>query len=80
MELAAKIDMGGQQIIVIDREQLMYLLIEAAEIEHGLTCSYLYANCSLKGRTDEGLTNARLLTGRQHAKRRHRGNAPLYDS
>ena len=52
--------MDEQQIIVNDREQLIYLLTEAAEIEHGLMCSYLYANWSLKERTDEGLTEAQL--------------------
>lgn len=52
--------MDEQQIIVNDREQLIYLLAEAAEIEHGLMCSYLYANWSLKERTDEGLTKGQL--------------------
>ena len=52
--------MDEQQIIVNDREQLIYLLTEAAEIEHGLMCSYLYANWSLKERTNEGLTEAQL--------------------
>src|SRR3712207_3064282 len=52
--------MDDQHIIVNDREQLIYLLTEAAEIEHGLMCSYLYANWSLKERTDEGLTEAQL--------------------
>lgn len=31
------------------REQLIYLLTEAAELEHGLMCSYLFANFSLRG-------------------------------
>jgi len=61
MESASKMDMDERQIIVNDREQLIYLLTEAAEIEHGLMCSYLYANWSLKERTDEGLTEAQLL-------------------
>ena len=52
--------MDEQQIVVNDREQLIYLLTEAAEIEHGLMCSYLYANWSLKERTDEGLTETQL--------------------
>ncbi len=36
------------------REQLLYLLTEAAELEHGLMCSYLFASFSLK-RSGEGL-------------------------
>lgn len=60
VESASKLDMNDQQIIVNDREQLIYLLTEAAEIEHGLMCSYLYANWSLKERTDEGLTESQL--------------------
>lgn len=60
VESASKLDMDDQQIIVNDREQLIYLLTEAAEIEHGLMCSYLYANWSLKQRTDEGLKESQL--------------------
>lgn len=45
---------------VNDREQLIYLLTEAAEIEHGLMCTYLYAGWSLKRSTDEGVTPAQL--------------------
>lgn len=50
----------SQPIVVNDREQLIYLLTEAAEIEHGLMCSYLYAGWSLKQSTDEGLHPAQL--------------------
>jgi hypothetical protein len=49
-----------QPVFVNDREQLIYLLSEAAEIEHGLMCSYLYAVWSLKQSTDEGLTAKQL--------------------
>jgi hypothetical protein len=45
---------------VNDREQLIYLLTEAAEIEHGLMCTYLYAGWSLKQSLAEGLTPAQL--------------------
>lgn len=45
---------------VNDREQLIYLLTEAAEIEHGLMCTYLYAGWSLKQSLEEGLTGAQL--------------------
>ena len=60
MKPTSKMDMDDQQIIVNDREQLIYLLTEAAEIEHGLMCSYLYANWSLKESIDEGLVEAQL--------------------
>jgi hypothetical protein len=30
-------------IVVQDREELIYLLCEAAEFEHALMCTYLYA-------------------------------------
>lgn len=46
------------KIIVQDREQLAYLLTEAAEIEHGLMCCYLYAMYSLKRGAPDGLTDA----------------------
>jgi hypothetical protein len=39
------------------REQLLHLLAEAAEIEHTIMCSYLYAALSMKRRGDEGLTD-----------------------
>ncbi len=45
---------------VNDREQLVYLLTEAAEIEHGLMCTYLYAGWSLKQSVSEGVTPAQL--------------------
>jgi CDGSH-type Zn-finger protein/uncharacterized Fe-S cluster protein YjdI len=35
-------------IVVENREQLIYLLTEAAEIEHGLMCCYIYAAASLR--------------------------------
>lgn len=47
-----------QQVTVNDREQLIYLLTEAAEVEHGLMCSYLYAAWSLKQGKEEGINDA----------------------
>jgi CDGSH-type Zn-finger protein/uncharacterized Fe-S cluster protein YjdI len=38
------------------REQLLHMLYEAAELEHNLMCTYLYAAFSLKTGTDEGLS------------------------
>jgi hypothetical protein len=42
------------------REQLVYMLGEACEIEHGLMCEYLFAQFSLKRSLDEGLTPEQL--------------------
>src|SRR5689334_19275805 len=40
--------MGGEPVIVVgDRKELTYLLSQAAELEHGLMCEYLYAAFSL---------------------------------
>jgi len=41
---------------VESREELVYLLGEACELEHGLMCEYLYAQFSLKRGVAEGLT------------------------
>ena len=38
------------------RDRLVHLLTEAAEIEHNLLCSYLYAAFSLKRGTEDGLS------------------------
>jgi len=38
------------------REQLFHDLYEAAELEHNLMCTYLYAAFSLKGGVEDGLT------------------------
>jgi len=38
------------------RESLLHALYEAAEIEHNLMCTYLYAAFSLKAGADEGLS------------------------
>ncbi|HEX6392093.1 MAG TPA: ferritin-like domain-containing protein [Acidimicrobiales bacterium] len=42
--------------VIEHREALIYMLCEAAELEHALMCEYLFAAFSLKQRTDEGLT------------------------
>jgi hypothetical protein len=42
------------------REDLISLLYQAAELEHGLACSYLFTAFSLKERIDEGLTPEQL--------------------
>jgi hypothetical protein len=35
------------------REELVWLLVQAAELEHGLMCEYLFAQFTLKRSTDE---------------------------
>jgi CDGSH-type Zn-finger protein/uncharacterized Fe-S cluster protein YjdI len=47
-------------IVVQDREELIYLLCEAAEFEHAVMCKYLYAMWSLKREEGEGVTRAEL--------------------
>mgnify|MGYP001060573013 CR=1 FL=1 len=50
----------SEQIVVQDREELIYLLCEAAEFEHTVMCSYLYAQWSLKRDASEGVTPTEL--------------------
>jgi ferritin-like protein len=46
----------AEPVLTVDtREELVYLLGQACEIEHGLMCEYLYAQFSLKRGPDEGL-------------------------
>ena len=47
-------------IVVQDREELILLLCEAAEFEHAVMCTYLYAMWSLKRDTDEGVSKKEL--------------------
>jgi CDGSH-type Zn-finger protein/uncharacterized Fe-S cluster protein YjdI len=51
--------------VIENREQLLGLLAEAAEIEHNLMCCYLYAAFSLKQSETEGLTAAELAAVRR---------------
>jgi len=46
--------------IIKDREELLFLLHEAAEFEHSVMCSYLYMSMTLKRSTDEGITEKEL--------------------
>jgi Ferritin-like len=53
--------MGGEPAIVVgDRKELTYLLCQAAELEHGLMCEYLYAAFSLKNAPGPGLRDDQL--------------------
>jgi Ferritin-like len=47
-------------IVIEHRDALIYLLNEAAELEHAIACQYLYAGFSLKRRVEEGLTEKQL--------------------
>jgi len=46
------------QTAPVSRESLVHMLYEAAELEHNLMCTYLYAAFSLKSGTQEGLSAA----------------------
>jgi hypothetical protein len=52
--------MAETRIVVEHREHLWWLLAEAAQLEHGIMCQYLYAAFSLKAGTDEGVTDDQL--------------------
>ena len=43
-----------------NRAQLIYLLTEAAELEHGIMCSYLFAAFSMKRDVKEGISEEQL--------------------
>jgi hypothetical protein len=47
-------------LIVEGREQLLYLLGEAAELEHSVCCIYLYAAFTLRAEPGDGLTAAQV--------------------
>ncbi len=46
--------------VIEHREALIYMLCEAAELEHGIMCQYLFAVFSLKQSSSEGLSEAEL--------------------
>ena len=47
-----------EPFVIEHREALIYMLCEAAELEHGIMCQYLYAAFSLKQSAAEGLSQA----------------------
>ena len=47
--------MAADPVLTPTREQLVHALYEAAELEHNLMCTYLYAVFSLKDGEGEGL-------------------------
>jgi hypothetical protein len=59
------------------RGQLIYLLREAAELEHGIMCQYLFTAFSLKQSTGEGLTDEQLQAVNRCVSRRHSTATPM---
>ncbi|MFL5700644.1 MAG: ferritin-like domain-containing protein, partial [Ktedonobacteraceae bacterium] len=47
-------------IVIEDREELIFILSEAAALEHMIMCQYLYAAFSLKRDVSEGITAEQL--------------------
>src|SRR4029453_11564356 len=45
---------------VESREELVWLLAQACELEHGLMCEYLFAQFTLKRSIDEGVSDQQL--------------------
>src|SRR3954447_23798505 len=61
---------GGQAapeapFVIEHREALIYMLCEAAEIEHAIMCQYLFAAFTLKQSADEGLSEPQLAAVRR---------------
>ncbi|MGH3269069.1 MAG: ferritin-like domain-containing protein [Trebonia sp.] len=54
--------------VIEHREALIYMLCEAAELEHGIMCQYLFAAFSLKENPAEGLTEEQAATVRRWRK------------
>ena len=57
-----------EPFVIEHREALIYMLCEAAELEHGIMCQYLFAAFSLKQSADEGLAEAELAAVRRWRK------------
>ena len=51
--------------VIEHREALIYMLCEAAELEHGIMCQYLFAAFSLKQAMAEGLSESELAAVRR---------------
>ncbi|HEV8191363.1 MAG TPA: ferritin-like protein [Ktedonobacterales bacterium] len=50
----------AEPLVVTTREELIFLLCEASELEHLLMCEYLFAALSMKETLEEGLTPEQL--------------------
>jgi hypothetical protein len=56
------IDLNDEPVQITSREELIYLLNNAAELEHSACVTYLFAAFSLKSGVDEGLTAEQAAT------------------
>jgi Ferritin-like len=56
----AKLAPAEPHLVIEHREALIYMICEAAELEHGLMCEYLFAAFSLKQSGDEGVSEEQL--------------------
>ena len=54
-----------EPFVIEHREALIYMLCEAAELEHGIMCQYLFAAFSVKQDADEGLTDNQVAAVRR---------------
>jgi len=54
--------------VIEHREALIYMLCEAAELEHGIMCQYLFAAFSMKEQAAEGLTEDQAAAVRRWRK------------
>jgi hypothetical protein len=57
---SAKPATAEPRLVIEHREALIYMICEAAELEHGLMCEYLFAAFSLKNSLDEGVSEEQL--------------------
>jgi hypothetical protein len=48
------------ELVIEHREELIFMVCEAAELEHALMCEYLFAAFSMKEHPDEGLTTEQM--------------------
>src|SRR6516162_8764469 len=55
--------------VIEHREALIYMLCEAAELEHGIMCQYLFAAFSTKQDAEEGLTEDQVAAVRRWRER-----------
>jgi CDGSH-type Zn-finger protein/truncated hemoglobin YjbI len=58
-----------EPFVIEHREALIYMLCEAAELEHGIMCQYLFAAFSLKQDAAEGLTDDQAAAARRWRER-----------
>src|SRR5262249_57977683 len=54
-----------EPFVIEHREALIFMLCEAAELEHGIMCQYLFAVFSMKQNADEGLTDDQVAAVRR---------------